>query len=89
MKKAAAPKPKVTKVAVSGGGDNDFMDIDGEEAVTSGNGASQNNGEGGSKKASEQYQKVGIVYPEFLLAMVTLCTDFAHRSTAHAVRAHP
>ena len=38
--------------------EDDVMDIDKEEAATNGSGASQANGQGGSKKASEQYQKV-------------------------------
>lgn len=59
MKKAAAPKAKAAKVVVSDDGDSDVMDIDREETATAGNGASQTNG--GSKKASEQYQKVGLL----------------------------
>ena len=76
MKKTAAPKAKVAKVAVSDDGINDFMDIDKEETATAGNGASQANGQGGSKKASEQYQKVGAICSKSLLVMITLYTDF-------------
>ena len=52
---------KVTKVVVSDDEENDAMDIDREGAAANGAEVSQTNGQGGSKKASEQYQKVGVV----------------------------